>query len=554
VGSAAQQQHPAEAWTPQEGPQYVFATTSAEIAVIGGSPGGGKSVSLLYEGAKLTQLAHVRAMRATAFRRTEVALLKGGSLWDRATMMLPAFGGRVLRDDKSVVFEASSGRIEDQHRIDFQHLHSVDSVREYDGSEQDLVIFDELQDFEESQFWYLVSRMRSTTGLRPRMRASCNAEPDSWLAKLLDGGGWIGEDGYIRPERSGVVRWFVRSELTDELEWFDSELEARAANPELGPEEVMSFTFVLARTSDNRRLSKHDPGYRGRMRNLLRRDRLRLFGESGEDRGGNWLNQDVAGDFFALDAIRFVDAPPSRIVRTARGWDFGSSEPTSKEPNPDWTEGARVSWCEGGEIYIEDVASAQLGPIATTRFVERVAERDGPLVEQAIFQDAGAAGKRDAETTAALLEELRLSARIVSSARRSNETDPEPARRSSKKRERSSPAKQALAKPWALLAEQGRVYARRAEWNAKLRRQTHPFPNGKKDDLIDAISCAVQVLEVGTVSTVDAIGQRARLEADALAKAKAAADAKDAAWREEQARERPVIDVEAWAREHGRRT
>ena len=554
MGSAAVALHPAERWNPQPGPQTIFAETSADIALIGGSPGGGKSVSLLYEFAKLTQYRHARRVRGTAFRRTQVALEKGGSLWDRAKEMLPAFGGIVLEKATSIRFEASSIQIEDQHRIDFAHLHALGSERLYDGSEQDLVIFDELQDFEESQFWYLVSRMRSTTGLRPRMRASCNAEPDSWLARLLDSGGWIGEDGYIRPERSGVVRWFVRSEETDELEWFDSEHEARASFPELGPEEVMSFTFVLARTSDNRRLSKHDPGYRGRMRNLLRRDRLRLFGESGEDRGGNWLNQDVAGDFFALDAIKFVDGPPSRIVRTVRGWDFGSSEPTAKEPNPDWTEGARVSWCEGGEIYIEDVASAQLGPISTTRFVERVAERDGALVEQAIFQDAGAAGKRDAETTAALLEDLRLSARIVSSARRSNETDAEPTRRSSKKRERSSLAKQALAKPWALLAEQGRVYARRAEWNAKLRRQTHPFPNGKKDDLIDAISCAVQVLDVGSISTVDAIGQRARLEADAAARARREAEAREAAARDERTRERPVIDVEAWAREHGRRT
>lgn len=546
--------HPAEAWTPQPGPQTTFAETEADVAIIGGSPGGGKSVALLYEFAKLTQLRGSRRVRGTAFRRTEVALEKGGSLWDRAKEMLPAFGGRVLEDAKQVQFEASSGQIEHQHRIDFTHLHALGSERVYDGSEQDIVLFDELQDFDESQFFYMVSRMRSTKALRWRIRASCNAEPDSWLSTFLDAGGWIGSDGYIRPERSGVVRRFARNPTTGQIEFFDSAEEAFSKVGLRG----LTFTFVLARTTDNRLLASDE--YRDQsLSALLPAQGIRLFGDVGEDRGGNWLNADAAGEWFARDAIRFLDAPPSRIVRTVRGWDFGSiaSDQTDWRRGPDWTEGARVSWCESGDVWIDDVASDRLGPLETDELLVRTSIADGPLVKVGIFQDAGSAGKRDAENTKALVEKERLTAEIVRSDRRADERDASASTLRSSKKARSSLAKQALARPWAQLAKQGRVCASNrlsAQAKEKLRVQTHRFPNGPKDDLIDAISCAVQVLDVGTVSTVDAIGQRSRLEADALAKAKAAADAKDAAWREEQARERPVIDVEAWAREHGRRT
>lgn len=503
----AERPHDAEPWSPQPGPQTTFATTEADIAIIGGSPGGGKSVALLYEFAKLTQYRGARRVRGTAFRRTEVALEKGGSLWDRAKEMLPAFGGRILEDAKTVIFEASSGQIEHQHRIEFTHLHALGSERTYDGSEQDVVLFDELQDFEDSQFLYMVSRMRSTKALRWRIRASCNAEPDSWLSELLGTGGWIGSDGYVLPERSGVVRRMARNPNTRKLEFFDSVEECFAATGLRG----VTFTFVLARTTDNRLLASDE--YRDQSLSvLLPGEATRLFGEVGEDRGGNWFNTENAGTFFARDAIRFADAPPTRVVRWARGWDFGSiasDEPDWKK-GPDWTEGAKVGWTEGGELWIADVASCRLGPIETDEFLVETSVDDGPLVEVGLFQDAGSAGKRDAENTKALVEERRLMAQIVTSARKHDETDAPTARTRSAKKARSSLAKQALARPWAMLAKQGRVYASNRldeKTKQKLRVQTHRFPNGPKDDLIDGVSCAVQVLDITSVSLSDALAQ-----------------------------------------------
>lgn len=503
--------HPAEAWSPQSGPQIAFATTEADIAIIGGSPGGGKTVVCLYEGAKLALLDHVRRSRATYFRRTEVALVRGGSVWDRAQQMLPAFGGTVRLEEKSITFEASTAQIEDQHRLDFRHLHLLGSERSYDGSEQDLVVFEELQEFAAQQFWYMVSRMRSRTGVRPRMRGSCNPEPDSWLAELLFSGGYVSEiDGYAIPEMSGVVRWIVRDEQTDDLLWYDSHELALAAHPDLEARDLISFTFILSRLSDNPKLGESDPGYRGRLRVQLRKDRVRLIGEGDLNRGGCWLTTDVAGDFFAADAIKVARMPPSPVTRWVRGWDFGSSEPSAHEPNPDWTEGAKVGLCEGGELWIDDLKSVQLGPIATTDIVREVGYRDGPLVEVGIFQDTGAAGKRDAATLKAELEDDRLTVHVVHSDRRLGDEKGDAYVARSKKKTKSSTAKQALARPWALLASQGRVFMREGEWNKKLRAQAHRFPNAAKDDVIDAISCAVQVLDIGSYSMISAMKEVGR--------------------------------------------
>lgn len=508
--------HPSEAWQPQTGPQMAFARTSADFAIIGGSPGGGKSVACLYEGAKLCHLRGARRVRATYFRRDEVSLLRAGSIWDRATEMLPAFGGTVRRDDVSVTIEHIEGQIEDQHRIDFRHLHRLGDERSYDGSEQDLIVFEELQEFEASQVWYMVSRLRTRSGLRPRIRASCNADPEcEWLVELLSSGGYLGDDGYIRREMSGVVQFLTRDEMTDELLWYTTREAALEAHPELIAADVLSFTFVLSTPRDNPALMRRDPGYMGRLRIQPRKDRVRLIGEGPDDRGGCWFSTDRAGDFFALDALQIVSAPPSPIVRRVRAWDFGSSEPTTKEPDPDWTEGALVALCENGELYIEDLVSAQKGPLATTELVVDTATHDGPLVEVGIFQDSGAAGKRDAATLRAELEAHRLTVHVVHSDRRLGDEkgSPEAASRRRGRRAKSSPAKQAMARPWSLLASQRRVFMRGpAEWNKKLIHQAHRFPNAKKDDAIDAVSCAAQILTDGGTSVLDALDRIERAQ------------------------------------------
>lgn len=479
---------------PQSGPQTIFARTSADVAFFGGTVGSGKSVSMLYEGAKLAQLPNVHRLRGLYLRRRETDLMKLGGLWDKSEWMLPAYGGRAVRSDLLWIFEAQSGLIEHRHRFDFAHMNRESDRFTYDGTEYDLIVLDELQQFSAIQFWYMLSRLRSVSGLRPRIRASLNPMPDSWLSEFL---AWlIGEDGYVKRELSGVVRWFVRDEEHDTIAWYDS-LEAALEDDPDG--EPLSFCFVLATLDDNPALTKIDPSYRRRLRQMLRADRMRIVGErdeQGRDRGGNWKDHSESGGFFDRKNFQIVERPPSPIVATVRGWDRGASKASPRNPNPDFTEGARVSLCAKGEIYIEDLVSAQEDPIETTELVVHTARKDGVNVMVAIFQDTGGAGKTDARVLERALDGFAV--KIVSS-NAADQLDPKP-------RDGASRAKRALAKTWAGLVKQRRVYLKRAPWNGKLLVQAHRFPLGQsKDDAIDAVSCAVQGLELGNTSLAQAM-------------------------------------------------
>src|SRR5436305_14925946 len=71
------------------------------------------------------------------------------------------------------------------------------------------VCFDELTHFTAHQFFYMVSRNRSTCGVRPYIRATCNPDADSWVADFL--AWWIDpQTGLPIPERAGVLRYYIR--------------------------------------------------------------------------------------------------------------------------------------------------------------------------------------------------------------------------------------------------------------------------------------------------------------------------------------------------------
>lgn len=506
---------------PQAGPQTTFDHCDVDIGIFGGSPGGGKSYVLLYVGGKWTQVPSVRAYRAVLFRRSTGELKGGGGLWDKSQKIYRAWAGR-SRTSPTLdwVFEAGSGRIEDRHQIELRHLQYDETVHDYDGKEYDFIGFDELQQFTAAQFWYLYGRLRSMSGVRPHMRATCNPEPDSWLAEMLIEGGYIGDDGYARPDMSGAVRWIVRNEETDRLEWFDTLENARAAYPECFVEladgtletfpdvasarashpsakvqfveEPISFTFVLATLADNKELLRADPGYRSRLRKLSRGDRMRLLGErgaDGRDRGGNWKFRASNGMFFPRTRFHVVDSPPSPIARTVRFWDKAGSPPTPKHPHPDWTRGARVSLCENGETYIDDLVSARDAPGPVLRLMRATAELDGRDVVVGFYQDTGGAGKTDVDTTRAALGGFEVEVVESWTADTSGEEQ---------RKYRSSRPKRALARAWvADLGDEetpSKVYIKRAPWTDEALGELDAFPNGRFDDIVDALSGAKQVL------------------------------------------------------------
>jgi hypothetical protein len=257
---------------PQPGPQEHFLSSSADIAIYGGSAGGGKTYALMME-----PLYHkdVPGFGAVIFRKSYKEITNQGGMWDEAAKLYAP--QRAVPNRTDLYWQFPSGV-----KVKFAHLQHEGEVFAWHGAQVPLICFDELTSFSEHAFFYLLSRNRSVCGVKPYMRATCNPDAESWVACFLEW--WIDpQTGYPIPERAGVWRWFVR--VGDRLVWADrkEDLEGRGL--------PKSVTFIPASVYDNRILMAADPNYLANLLALPTVERERLL-------GGNWKVKPAAGKIF----------------------------------------------------------------------------------------------------------------------------------------------------------------------------------------------------------------------------------------------------------------
>ncbi|MEG2001236.1 MAG: terminase family protein, partial [Evtepia sp.] len=259
------------------------------------SAGGGKSWALLAE-----PLRHIYnpAFRCVIFRRTMSQIMNSGGLYDASQQLYRLIPGAESRKSPRPHWIFPSGAI-----IYFAHLQLRDSVYDWQGTEIALIEFDELTHFEESQFWYMLSRNRSTCGIRPYVRCSTNPDPDSFVRKLMRW--WINPNtGYAIPERSGIIRYMAR--LNGEVQWAGS----RAELIQMGAEntEIKSFTFIMSSVYDNLELLKQNPEYISNLKALPTVEQERLL-------NGNWKITPAAGLYFKRSRVNLIEELPDDVVK-----------------------------------------------------------------------------------------------------------------------------------------------------------------------------------------------------------------------------------------------
>ncbi len=89
------------------------------------------------------------------------------------------------------------------------------------GWQYDAIFMDELTAYSFSAFTYLMSRNRGSSGIKPMFRGTTNPKKSSWVRKFIDW--YIDADGYIIPERDGVVRYFFNSGTSvEDVVWGDT--------------------------------------------------------------------------------------------------------------------------------------------------------------------------------------------------------------------------------------------------------------------------------------------------------------------------------------------
>lgn len=490
---------------PQPGPQAAFLEVDADIIIYGGSAGGGKSFGLMLESCR----NHLNPLYdGVIFRRTYPQINNPGGLWSESVKLYPYLGAKSNKGDHTWTF-ASGGTVK------FAHLQREDNIYDWMGSQIPFIAFDELTHFTEEMFFYMLSRNRSTSGIRPYVRATCNPDADSWVAGFIDW--WIGPDGYAIPERSGIVRYFIR--YNGKIIWADTpdQLKARYGDNVM----PLSFTFILSTLDNNQILVSLDPTYRARLMALPLVEQERLLGD--QRRGGNWKIKNESGKVFNrawFEVVRvreleeaalrtgatkitytnpltgeeifsqdldlsgsdylpdFIDLPEGREVRF---WDLAATEKSLKNDDPDWTASVKMRRV-GDILYILDCFEFRKTPADTDEIMINTALQDGPGTLIRWEKEGGSSGVRDTDN---------IKAKFKAQAMHLMGFDFDGIRPNGDKVSRARLASQA--------AKNGAIKIVYGSWNNDFLAQLHLFPTKKvHDDKVDAFTGAFNFLTART--------------------------------------------------------
>lgn len=216
-------------WVPSMGPQTDAYFCLADELLFGGEAGGGKSDLIC--GLALTD--HERSLILRRFTDDAKEL---------AERVMQITGTRDGYNGQDLIYR-NFGR-----NIDFGGCKEEISKQRYKGKPHDLIGFDELSDFLESQYRFIVGWNRSVNpNQRCRVVGATNpptAAEGLWVIKYW--GAWL-DPTHPRPAKQGELRWYT----TDD-EGHDEEVDGRGPHLVKGEMvEARSRTFIRSHLSDN---------------------------------------------------------------------------------------------------------------------------------------------------------------------------------------------------------------------------------------------------------------------------------------------------------------
>lgn len=439
---------------PQEGPQTQFMATPASICIYGGAAGGGKSYGLLLSPLRYK---NVPGFGCTIFRRNFNQIFSQGGLWDESMQIYRGVRGSDPKFARGQWwFRDKDGNI--VSKVTFAHIERDEDVHKWQGSQICEIGFDELTHFSEKTFFYMLSRNRSTCGVAPFVRATCNPDADSWVAKFIEW--WIDPNtGYPIPERSGKIRWFIRRNET--LYWANTKQELWERfdlKTEEDRQEPRSVTFIMSRLSDNQELLKVNPGYLANLKALSVIERERLL-------KGNWKIKAAAGLFFKRTQLgEILEKVPNDVVRWVRCWDLAATEKT-EDGDPAYTAGVLIGKRRNGRYVIADVINRQMSASDVRKTIKLTAQADRATYKRVrvrLPKDPGQAGKEQAESYVKFLAGFDV------------------------KTVAETGSKEARAEPMAAQWQAGNFDIVCGPWNEECLLQLENFPDGKFKDMVDA--------------------------------------------------------------------
>jgi hypothetical protein len=380
---------------PQPGPQEQFLACEADVALFGGGIGAGKSIALLLDAGCYSG---VDGWVGGIFRHNHIDLKGGAGIFAQAKKMFADVADRSAPrsrqpedSDARVRFRESSPldlRWPSGSTLEFRHLDEA-NYNFYQGLAFAWIGLEEATHYEWHWVRYLLTRLRTDTGVKTLLRMTCNPDPDHWLRKWVDW--YLLPDGYPDRSKSGVLRYFATKKGTDELVWACSREECAdlAGRP---PNHVKSFSYIAALFDDNLILKTLDPDYVANqaMAGAVDEERLRF---------GNWNARHNVGGMLRRDRWGGQNGelrrPLAPIVKWARAWDKAATKPSEANPTPDFTAGPLLGWDIHGRFYVAGLAACRDESPEVTTLQQRTATLDGKRVTQSAKIGPGDTGKSD---------------------------------------------------------------------------------------------------------------------------------------------------------------
>jgi len=430
-------------WTPNEGPQSRFLLDMGRETLYGGAAGGGKSIAIMMAA---SQFLHVPGYSALLLRKSYQDLGKPGALMEIAEQWWGGVDGvKFDRQQHTYLFDVPGGGTS---RIVFGALDNENDRFKYQGGAYHFVGFDELTQQKERDYRYLFSRVRrKKTGpladlpIRVRSTANPGGVGHEWVhARFIAAWEAWKKGRGPRPRRN-----FWPALISD--------------NPMLDQEDYIESLMEL------------DPVTRAQ---LLR---------------GDW-NIRPDGRMFKREWFKPVprSAIPGNCI-WVRFWDTAATDPAPGY-DPDWTVGMRIGRDPQGRYWIDDMRRWRVGPNESDVFMKEVALQDTRRVTEAVEQDPGAAGK-------IAVHHLRVNAFATSQFRAILAAGKSKGRTTTLTAGRKTPLPKILAAgPTASHAQAGDVfYVADGTWDHEsMLSEVEIFPDGDHDDIVDALSGAVNLL------------------------------------------------------------
>lgn len=302
-------------WLPNPGPQTDAYFCEADEILFGGEPGGGKSQVII--GLSLNE--HERSL---LLRRTAKEASKFVGEIEAIVGSRDAYNGK---DD--------CWRLPG-HRIDIGGVQLEEDKQKYKGDPHDLIGFDELTDFTESQYMFIRQWNRTTTpGQRCRTIASSNGPTSTnglWV--ITRWAAWL-DPKHPNPALSGEIRWYLVGDDGKEIE-----VDGVGPYTVLGREvKAQSRTFIRSRLQDNPDLAATDYGSRLMAQNDKNRKAYALgdFGSMLEDHP----YQCIPTEWVVQAQERWTKQPPLGIPMCSLGVDVaqgGLDESAVVERHDSW--------------------------------------------------------------------------------------------------------------------------------------------------------------------------------------------------------------------------